>query len=160
MGGKTAWVSMPNDADILVTDQHPESSGAFHAEEERALEAVAQSLREPLIDQLNWCTLLTSDSEPSLHAKHLELVAKINLTANDLLGQVQDLLDVDKIQERIQSAKLAAANSGRRGFGRRTGGCGIRGCGNRKQRPRKRCRPKRTLLRLRLLLSRSLLPDC
>lgn len=98
-------VSMPDDADILVADQLAKSDVPLHVEEERALEAAAQSLREPLIDQLNWCTLLTTDSEPSLHAKHLELVAKINRCANDLLGQVQDLLDVDKIQERIQAAE-------------------------------------------------------
>jgi len=95
---------MSDPVNVLLADQLPVSDAQLNEERERALETIAQNLRQPLIDQLNWCVLLTTDSEHGLHAKHLELVAKINRTANDLLGQVQETLDEEKIKERARSA--------------------------------------------------------
>ncbi len=77
-------------------------------ERERVLEVIVQSLRQPLIDQMNWCELLMSDGEQSLHTSHLESVAKINSAANGMLTQANDLLGKDKIRQRAEDAEESA----------------------------------------------------
>ena len=86
----------------------------LNLERERAVEATAQKLRQPLIDQLSWCELLMTDSERSLSREHVELVARINSTANDLLARVQELLDEEKIRTRIQAAERDGEQAGAR----------------------------------------------
>jgi signal transduction histidine kinase len=93
---------MSDSVNVLAADQLAGRDERLDDERARALEATAQKLRQPLIDQLNWCELLMTDSERSLHSEHLEVVAKINSTANKLLSQVQDLLDEEKIQQRAR----------------------------------------------------------
>ena len=88
---------------VHTIKKNNENLEQLNEERERVLEVIAQNLRQPLIDQMNWCELLTSDGEHSLHTGHLESVAKINSAANDMLTQVHDLLDEEKIKQRSQN---------------------------------------------------------
>jgi DNA-binding response OmpR family regulator len=96
-------------ANVLVADRLAGCDERLDEERARALEAIAQKLRQPLIDQLNWCELLMTDSARSLPREHVELVARISSTAGDLLAQVQDLLDEEKLLER---AKISVRSDG------------------------------------------------
>ena len=90
-----------------LTDELKSSNGELkklNQESERVLELIAQDLRQPLIDQMNWCELLMSDTECSLHVKHLEAIGKVNSAADGMLAKVNDLLDREKIGERAQVA--------------------------------------------------------
>jgi len=79
-----------------------EALKSLNIERERVLELIAQKLRQPLIDQMNWCELLMTDSERSLHREHIETVAKVSSAAEEMLSQVQELLDGEKLQDRCQ----------------------------------------------------------
>jgi len=82
----------------------------LNAERERVLEILGQDLRQPLIDQMNWCELLLSDSEHSLYREHIEHIAKINSVASQMLGHVNELLDEEQIKQRARDAKTLAEN--------------------------------------------------
>ncbi len=81
----------------------------LNEERERVLEVIAQDLRQPLIDQMNWCELLMSDSEHSLHMDQLESIAKLNSAAGGMFTRVLDLLDEEKIEERSRTIQEISA---------------------------------------------------
>jgi DNA-binding response OmpR family regulator len=80
-----------------------ESLKVMNAERERVLEVIAQNLRQPVIDQMNWCELLLTDTEHSLHREHIETLAKVNSAADGMLAQIQELLDSEKLEEHCKN---------------------------------------------------------
>ncbi len=68
-------------------------------ERERVFEVIAQNLRQPLIDQMNWCELLASDTQNGLNAEQQETVGQINRAAEVMLAQVLELLDAEKVEQ-------------------------------------------------------------
>jgi two-component system response regulator (stage 0 sporulation protein F) len=83
----------------------------LNEEHERVLEVIAQNLRQPLIDQMNWCELLISDTEHGLHATHLETTGRINRAAEDMLARVLELLDAESIEQSASAGREAVPES-------------------------------------------------
>ncbi len=83
----------------------------LNTERQRVFEAIAQNVRQPLIDQMNWCELLMSDAEHSLHTQHQETTGQINRAAEDMLAQVLELLDEEKIEHNASAGQEDVSTS-------------------------------------------------
>ncbi|MBF0243993.1 MAG: response regulator [Planctomycetes bacterium] len=81
-----------------------EELSRLDAERTHVLEIIAQKLRQPLIDQMNWCELLLTDEQKSPSGPQLERITKIRGAGEQMLQQVVELLDSDSLKKSAGAA--------------------------------------------------------